>query len=57
MVPIAQWLQVTAFVCPATGASEWYLTSAVSKPLFEKLLADFAGLTGAGVTLNLDTGF
>lgn len=44
---------MTAFVCPSTGESEWYLTSRVSKPLFEKILADFARLSGAGVTRRI----
>lgn len=42
------WLYVTAFVSPATGESFWYLTSSVSKRLFEAMLALFAREAGAG---------
>ena len=42
------WLYVTAFVSPATGESFWYLTSSVSKRLFDALLALFAKEVGAG---------
>jgi transposase len=43
-----QWLYVTAFVQPSTGETFWYLTSRVSKPLFQELLALFAREAGAG---------
>ena len=43
-----QWLYVTAFVSPATGESLWYLSTRVSKPLFEETLALFAREVGAG---------
>ena len=43
-----QWLYVTAFVGPATGATVWYLTDTVSKPLFADLLDAFARAVGAG---------
>ena len=39
-----QWLYVIAFVAPATGNTEWYLSNGVSKPFFEKLLTAFARL-------------
>lgn len=43
-----KWLYVTAFVAPATGYTEWYLSNGVSKPFFEKVLAAFAKDVGAG---------
>ena len=43
-----QWLYVTAFVSPATGESFWYLSTRVSKALFEETLALFAREVGAG---------
>jgi transposase len=43
-----QWLYVTAFVSPATGESLWYLSTRVSKALFEETLALFAREVGAG---------
>jgi transposase len=43
-----QWLYVTAFVQPASGETVWYLSNGISKPFFEKLLADFARTLGAG---------
>ena len=53
-----EWLYVTAFVCPATGETVWYLCNGVSKPLFAALLAAFATAVGAGpkkrVVLLLD---
>jgi transposase len=53
-----QWLYVTAFVSPATGEGFWYVSSGVSKPFFEALLAAFAQEAGAGkdriVVLVLD---
>jgi hypothetical protein len=35
-------------VSPATGESFWYVSSGVSKPFFEALLATFAQEAGAG---------
>ena len=52
--PVAQghhrykWLYVTAFVHPASGETFWYLTSRVSKLLFQELLALMAREAGAG---------
>ena len=43
-----QWLDVTAFVSPATGECFWYVASGVSKPFFEELLRAFAEEAGAG---------
>jgi hypothetical protein len=43
-----EWLYVTAFVEPTGGETVWYLSDGVSKPFFEKLLADFAETVGAG---------
>ena len=44
----SQWLYVIAFVHPAEGETVWYLSNGIDKPLFEKLLADFARQAGAG---------
>ncbi len=43
-----EWLHVTAFVQPTSGEAIWYLSTGLSKPLFEALLAAFARQTGAG---------
>ena len=43
-----QWLQVVAFVQPTSGEAVWYLSTGLSKPLFEALLAAFARQAGAG---------
>jgi hypothetical protein len=43
-----QWLHVTAFVQPTSGEAVWFLSTGLSKPLFEKLLAAFARDVGAG---------
>ena len=43
-----EWLYVTAFVQPTNGETVWYLSDGVSKPFFEKLLADFAETVEAG---------
>ncbi len=43
-----EWLHVTAFVRPTSGEALWYLSTGLSKPLFEALLAAFARQTGAG---------
>ena len=43
-----QWLHVTAFVQPTTGEAVWFLSTGLSKRLFEALLASFARQVGAG---------
>ena len=43
-----EWLHVTAFVQPTSGEAVWFLSTGLSKPLFEKLLAAFARQTAAG---------
>jgi hypothetical protein len=43
-----EWLCVTAFIQPTGGETVWYLSDGVSKPFFEKLLADFAETVEAG---------
>jgi transposase len=43
-----EWLHVTALVQPTSGEAVWYLSTGLSKPLFEALLAAFARQTGAG---------
>jgi hypothetical protein len=43
-----EWLHVTAFVQPTSGEAVWHLSTGLSKPLFEALLAAFARQTGAG---------
>jgi transposase len=49
---------VIAFVQPTSGETVWYLSTGLSKPFFEALLAAFARQTGAGrersVVLVLD---
>jgi DDE superfamily endonuclease len=53
-----KWLHVTAFVQPTTGEAVWFLSTGLSKPFFEALLASFARQVGAGrerrVVLVLD---
>jgi len=53
-----EWLYVTGFVEPATGATVWNISNGISKPLFELVLADFAASVGAGkakrIVLQLD---
>jgi transposase len=53
-----EWLYLTGFVEPATGATVWNITNAISKELFELVLADFAKSAGAGkdkrIILQLD---
>ena len=53
-----QWLHVIAFVQPTTGEAVWFLSTGLSKRLFEALLASFAREVGAGrarhVVLVLD---
>ena len=46
--PRYRWLHVTACVQPTTGEAVWFLSTGLSKPLFEALLAAFARRTGAG---------
>ncbi len=43
-----EWLHVTAFVRPTRGEALWYLSTGLSKPLFEALLAAIARQAGAG---------
>ena len=43
-----RWLHVIAFVQPTSGEAVWYLSTGLSKPFFEALLAAFARETGAG---------
>ena len=43
-----EWLYVTGFVEPLTGATVWNISNNISKPLFERVLADFAKSVGAG---------
>ena len=45
-----QWLHLTAFVEPTGGETVWYLSTGISKPFFEALLAKFAEETGAGLS-------
>src|SRR4029453_17365467 len=40
-----EWLHVTAFVQPTTGEAVWFLSTGLSKPLFEALLDAFARQT------------
>ena len=53
-----KWLHVTAFVQPISGEAVWFLSTGLSKPFFEALLASFAQQIGAGrerhVVLVLD---
>ena len=53
-----EWLYVTGFVEPSSGATVWNISNTISKPLFERVLADFATSVGAGkdrrVVLQLD---
>jgi transposase len=53
-----EWLYLHGFVEPATGATVWNITNAISKELFELVLADFAKSVGAGentrIILQLD---
>ncbi len=50
--------QAPRLVEPASGATVWYISNAISKPLFELVLADFAASVGAGqakrIVLQLD---
>ncbi len=53
-----KWLHVTACVQPTSGEAVWFLSTGLSKPFFEALLASFAQQVGAGrerhVVLVLD---
>ena len=53
-----EWLYVTGFVEPATGATVWNISNGICKPLFELVLADFAAAVSAGkdkrIVLQLD---
>lgn len=53
-----EWLYVTGFVEPASGATVWNISNTISKPLFELMLADFAKSASAGkdkrIVLQLD---
>jgi hypothetical protein len=53
-----EWLYVTGFVEPATGRTVWHVSNAISRGLFELVLADFAKSVGAGpqkrIVLQLD---
>ena len=53
-----EWLYVTSFVQPGSGETFWYLSSGISKPFFQTLLAKFAEESGAGrdrfIVLTLD---
>lgn len=53
-----EWLYLTGFVEPASGATVWNITNAISKELFELVLADFAKSVGTGkdkrIILQLD---
>jgi transposase len=53
-----EWLYVTGFVEPATGATVWHVSNGISKTLFELVLADFARSAGVGskkrIVLQLD---
>ena len=53
-----EWLYVTGFVEPATGRTVWNVSTAISKEMFELILADFAQTVGAGaskrIVLQLD---
>ena len=46
-----EWLYVTGFVEPATGATVWNISNTISKPLFELVIADFAASVGAGASV------
>ena len=53
-----EWLYVAGFVEPATGNTVWNIAEAISKEMFELMLADFAKSVGAGpakrIVLQLD---
>lgn len=43
-----EWLYVSAFACPESGASQFWLTPTVNTRTFEQILAAFARSVGAG---------
>lgn len=53
-----EWLYVAGFVEPVTGRTVWNIAEAISKEMFELMLADFAKSVGAGpakrIVLQLD---
>jgi hypothetical protein len=53
-----EWLYVTGFLEPETGRTVWNVSTAISKEMFELILADFAETVGAGaskrIVLQLD---
>ena len=53
-----EWLYVTGFVEPETGRTIWNVSTAISKEMFERILADFAETAAAGaskrIVLQLD---
>ena len=53
-----EWLYLTGFVEPATGATVWNISNGIGKQMFELGLADFARSVGAGpnkrIVLQLD---
>lgn len=53
-----EWLYVAGFVEPLTGKTVWNIAEAISKEMFELMLADFAKSVGAGpakrIVLQLD---
>lgn len=53
-----EWLYVSGFVEPSTGRTQWNISNAIGKDMFEAILADFAKSTGAGpqkrIVLQLD---
>jgi len=53
-----EWLYVTGFVEQETGRTVWNVSTAISKEMFERILADFAETAGAGaakrIVLQLD---
>jgi hypothetical protein len=42
-----EWLYVTGFLEPETGRTVWNVSTAISKEMFELILADFAETVGA----------
>jgi hypothetical protein len=48
-----EWLYVTGFVEPASGKTIWNVATAISKAMFEAILADFAKNAGAGLTKRI----
>ena len=56
--PRFEWVYVKGFVEPETGRTVWNVSTAISKEMFERILADFAETAGVGaskrVVLQLD---